>query len=118
MVVTQNSPQPSVKDDAEIVTALRAGDQDVFRDVVADFNPGLVRLARSYVSAELADEVVQETWVAVLRSIDSFVQTYTFEHSSAECADLCNAFIDALHAAEQPILFFRLRDMHKLNAKR
>ncbi|MGH1489724.1 MAG: RNA polymerase sigma factor [Acidimicrobiales bacterium] len=72
MAVAQNSPQPNVRADAEVVAALRAGDQDVFRDVVADFNPGLVRLARSYVSAELADEVVQETWVAVLRSLDSF----------------------------------------------
>lgn len=72
MVVTEDSPEPGVRADSEIVAALRAGNQDVFRDVVAEFNPGLVRLARSYVSAELADEVVQETWVAVVRSIDSF----------------------------------------------
>lgn len=63
-----------MNDDAQIVAALRAGDQKVFREVVAQFNPGLVRLARTYVSAELAEEVVQETWVAVIRSIDRFEQ--------------------------------------------
>ncbi len=61
-----------MNDDSKRVAALRAGDQAVFRDVVAEFNPGLVRLARTYVSAELAEEVVQETWVAVIRSIDRF----------------------------------------------
>lgn len=45
--------------------------------VVAELNPGLVRLARTYVSAELADEVVQETWVAVVRSLDSFEERST-----------------------------------------
>lgn len=72
MVVTQNSPEPEVSDDSSIVAALRAGDQETFRNVVARFNPGLVRLARTYVSAELADEVVQETWIAVVRNIDTF----------------------------------------------
>ena len=72
MVVTRDLPEPGMRADAETVAALRAGNQDVFREVVAEFNPGLVRLARSYVSAELADEVVQETWVAVVRSIDRF----------------------------------------------
>ncbi len=72
MVVTRNFPEPQVNDDTKIVAALRAGDQEVFRDVVAQLNPGLLRLARTYVSAELAEEVVQETWVAVVRSIDRF----------------------------------------------
>ncbi|MGI9595651.1 MAG: RNA polymerase sigma factor [Acidimicrobiales bacterium] len=72
MVVTPNSPEPDVNADSAIVAALRAGDQDIFRDVVARLNPGLVRLARSYVSAELAEEVAQETWVAVVRNIDAF----------------------------------------------
>jgi RNA polymerase sigma-70 factor (ECF subfamily) len=72
LVVTTNSPEPDVNVDSGIVAGLRAGDQDIFRSVVARLNPGLVRLARTYVSAELADEVIQETWVAVIRNIHTF----------------------------------------------
>jgi RNA polymerase sigma-70 factor (ECF subfamily) len=72
LVVTTNSPEPDVNVDSRIVAGLRAGDQDIFRSVVANLNPGLVRLARTYVSPELADEVIQETWVAVIRNIDTF----------------------------------------------
>lgn len=44
----------------------------MFRTLVEDLNPGLTRLARTYVTAAIADEVVQETWMSVLRSIDTF----------------------------------------------
>lgn len=58
--------------DSEVVAALRAGDEDVFRTVFAELTPGLIRLARRYVSEALAEEVAQETWVAVIDSIDRF----------------------------------------------
>ncbi len=58
--------------DSDIVAGLRAGDEDVFRTVVGDLTPGLIRLARHYVSEALAEEVAQETWVAVIGSIDRF----------------------------------------------
>lgn len=61
-------------DDSDIVDALRAGDEDTFRAVVTELNPGLTRLARTYVTQALAEEVVQETWAAVIRSIDTFEQ--------------------------------------------
>lgn len=44
----------------------------MFRSIVKELNPGLTRLARTYVPAAIADEVVQETWMAVVKSIDSF----------------------------------------------
>ena len=44
----------------------------MFRRVVSELNPGLTRLAQTYVPASLADEVVQETWAAVIESLDSF----------------------------------------------
>ena len=56
----------------DVVGALRAGDEDVFRQLVADLTPGLTRLARMYVPLALAEEVVQETWAAVITSIDRF----------------------------------------------
>lgn len=71
-MVSQDSISNVPRDESGVVAALRAGDGDAFRQLVADLNPGLARLARSYVPAALADEVVQETWVAVVRSIDRF----------------------------------------------
>lgn len=58
--------------DSETAAALRAGDEEVFRTVVGQLTPGLIRLARHYVSEALAEEVAQETWVAVICLIDRF----------------------------------------------
>jgi RNA polymerase sigma-70 factor (ECF subfamily) len=63
-----------VTTDSDIVDALSAGDEDAFRAIVTELNPGLTRLARTYVTQALAEEVVQETWAAVIRSIDRFEQ--------------------------------------------
>jgi RNA polymerase sigma-70 factor (ECF subfamily) len=60
-------------DDDRLVAALRAGDEAAFADLVARWSPGLVRLARLHVpSQEVAEDVLQETWMAVLRGIDRF----------------------------------------------
>jgi RNA polymerase sigma-70 factor (ECF subfamily) len=60
-------------DDDRLVAALRAGDEAAFSEVVAAWSPGLLRLARLRVpSPEVAEEVVQETWLVVLRGIDGF----------------------------------------------
>lgn len=58
--------------DTDTITALRAGDHDRFRAIVNQLNPGLARLARTYVTAAIADEVIQETWMAVIKSVDTF----------------------------------------------
>ena len=59
--------------DAEIVAALRRGDEAVFADLVDAYSPGLLRMARMYLRDQaVAEEVVQETWIGVLRGIDRF----------------------------------------------
>ena len=59
--------------DAEIVEALKRGDEAVFADLVEAYSPGLMRMARMYVrDREVVGEVVQDTWIAVLRGIDRF----------------------------------------------
>lgn len=58
--------------DTDTIAGLRAGDEATFRAVVAELNPGLIRLARTYVTEALAEEVVQETWASVVRAIDTF----------------------------------------------
>ena len=60
-------------DDAVLVPALRAGDDAAFAWLIDRYDAMLRRLARNYVSsAAVADEVVQETWLAVLLGIDRF----------------------------------------------
>src|SRR6478672_12790759 len=59
--------------DAEIVAALRRGDETVFAMLVDAYSGGLLRMAQMYVrDRAVAEEVVQETWLAVLRGIDRF----------------------------------------------
>ena len=59
--------------DAEIVRALKRGDESVFAELVDAYSAGLLRMAQMYVrDRAVAEEVVQETWLAVLRGIDRF----------------------------------------------
>jgi len=53
--------------------ALRAGDEAVFAMLVDDLGSSMLRMARLYVSTRaVAEEVVQETWLGVLRGLDRF----------------------------------------------
>ena len=59
--------------DAQLVEALRAGDEDAFARLVREYQPSLVRVARIYVSTQAAaEEVAAETWLAVLNGLDRF----------------------------------------------
>lgn len=59
--------------DAALVTALRAGNEEAFLALVERYHSGLVRLAQHYVrSRAVAEEVAQDTWLAVLERIDHF----------------------------------------------
>jgi RNA polymerase sigma-70 factor (ECF subfamily) len=52
---------------------LRAGDEEAFVDLIQRHHQVMVRVARSYVPSEaVAEEVVQETWLAALRGLPSF----------------------------------------------
>jgi RNA polymerase sigma-70 factor (ECF subfamily) len=60
-------------DDAAVVTALRRGDEAVFTELVNAYSSSLLRLAQDFVrTRSVAEEVVQETWLAVLSGIDRF----------------------------------------------
>src|SRR4051812_20415445 len=66
-------PRELALPDAEIVAALRRGNQAVFAELVDAYSPGLMRMAQMFVrDRAVAEEVVQETWLAVLRGIDRF----------------------------------------------
>ena len=61
------------QNEQELVAALRTGDETAFVALVDRYHPSLVRLARMYVrQPSVAEEVAQETWLAVLNGIDRF----------------------------------------------
>src|SRR3954469_9098420 len=57
----------------ELLDRLRAGDRTAFAELVDAWSPMLLRVARLHVSTHAsAEEVVQETWLAVIRQLDRF----------------------------------------------
>ena len=57
----------------ELVAALRRGEEAAFTRLVDEYGPTLLRVARMYVpTPAVAEEVVQETWIGVLKGIDRF----------------------------------------------
>jgi RNA polymerase sigma-70 factor (ECF subfamily) len=59
--------------DAEVVRALRDGDERTFAEVVRMYNASLLRVAQLYApSRSVAEEAVADTWLAVLNGIDRF----------------------------------------------
>jgi RNA polymerase sigma-70 factor (ECF subfamily) len=66
---------PSFGDEGALVAALRRGDEDAFGWLIDRYDGALRRLARTYVATPaVADEVVQETWLAVVKGINGFEQ--------------------------------------------
>jgi RNA polymerase sigma-70 factor (ECF subfamily) len=60
-------------DEDALVAALKDGDEAAFACLVDQHTPAMLRAARGYVpSREIAEEVVQETWIALLKGIGSF----------------------------------------------
>jgi RNA polymerase sigma-70 factor (ECF subfamily) len=62
-----------LSEDVGLVASLRAGDEDAFATLVDAWSGWMLRLAREHVrSRGVAEEIVQETWLAVLRGLDGF----------------------------------------------
>jgi RNA polymerase sigma-70 factor (ECF subfamily) len=57
----------------ELVEGLRAGDENAFVALVQAHQTNMIRLAMTLVNSKaVAEEVVQDTWLGVLRGIDRF----------------------------------------------
>jgi RNA polymerase sigma-70 factor (ECF subfamily) len=67
-------------EDRELIARLRAGEEEAFLALVERHHDAMLRLARSFVpSMAVAEEVVQETWLAVLRGLDGFAGRSSFK---------------------------------------
>jgi RNA polymerase sigma-70 factor, ECF subfamily len=105
--------------DADVVGRLKQGDEAVFRELIAAHNPALIRVALARVRTRaVAEEVVQETWLGVLRGLDQFearssLKTWIFriltniaitrgvrEHRSVPFSSLAGQEADAV---EEPV---------------
>jgi RNA polymerase sigma-70 factor (ECF subfamily) len=71
-------PEASVDD--VLVEALKAGDKTAFTTLVERHHTSLLRAARLYLrDGHAAEEVVQDTWIAVLTGIDRFEARSSFK---------------------------------------
>ena len=60
-------------DDLALVERLRAGDEEAFMLLVEEHQAMMLRVARMYVSSQaVAEEVVGDAWLAILRGLDGF----------------------------------------------
>jgi RNA polymerase sigma-70 factor, ECF subfamily len=60
-------------DETELIERLRAGDEAAFAALVDELTPALMRVALMYVpSRAIAEEVVADTWLGVIKGIDRF----------------------------------------------
>jgi RNA polymerase sigma-70 factor (ECF subfamily) len=67
-------------DEAELIARLRAGDEAAFMTLVDRYHAPLLRLAQSFVpNRAVAEEVVQDTWLGVLRGLDRFEGRSSFK---------------------------------------
>ncbi len=65
--------RPDDADERALVAALRRGEEAAFVTLVDCHGASLLRVARTFVrDGAVAEEVVQETWLAVLNGIDRF----------------------------------------------
>jgi RNA polymerase sigma-70 factor, ECF subfamily len=61
------------REDACLVEGLRAGDEAAFAALMRMYGAGMLRVAQMFVpSRAVAEEVVQEAWLGVLKGIDRF----------------------------------------------
>jgi RNA polymerase sigma-70 factor (ECF subfamily) len=60
-------------DESALIARLRAGDERAFMELVTAHTPGMRRLALGFVrTPAVADDVVSESWLAVLNGLDRF----------------------------------------------
>ena len=66
--------------DQSLLERLQAGDETAFSQLVAKYHASMVRIAAIYVKEfAIAEEVAQETWIAILKGLDRFEGRSSFK---------------------------------------
>ena len=102
----------ALTDEQALVAALRQGDEAAFAALLDRYQGPMVALAMHYVrDRAVAEEVAQETWLAVLKGIDRFegraaVKTWIFQIlvNRAKTRGICEGRTVPLSALENPDL--------------
>jgi RNA polymerase sigma-70 factor (ECF subfamily) len=66
-------------DDSHLLAAIREGDELAFVALVERYHSSLLRLARLYVEPNATEDVVQDTWIGVLRGLSAFEGRASFK---------------------------------------
>lgn len=67
------APAAPADRDRELIPLLLTGNEDAFADLFRRYHGPLLRFARLFVgTAEIAEEIVQDTWLAVLTGLPAF----------------------------------------------
>ena len=70
---SEENPTNPYTGEVNLIEALRNGDETAFAALVEQYYASMVRIAMLYVPDQaIAEDVVQETWVGVLRGLDRF----------------------------------------------
>ena len=70
----------AVDDDGALIERLRSGDEAAFVELVRRYQPRLLRVAESTVASRaVAEEVCQDTWIAVVRGVERFEGRSSFK---------------------------------------
>ncbi len=65
--------------DSELINRVRVGDEGAFAELAGKYQSSMLSIARGYVpSGAVAEEVVQEAWIGVLRGIGRFERRSSF----------------------------------------
>src|SRR4029077_13879269 len=80
IVMCRELPSSLVDDDQVLVDRLRSGDESAFVELVRRYPPRLLRVASATAGrGSVAQEVTQDTWLAVFRGIDRFEGRSSFK---------------------------------------
>jgi RNA polymerase sigma-70 factor, ECF subfamily len=67
------APETLIRDEATLLRRLRDGDEASFETLVEDYYGMMLSVAQSYVKTRaVAEDVVQDAWLGVLRGLDRF----------------------------------------------
>jgi len=56
----------------ELIDKMLSGEQDAYRHAVKTYQPIMLQVAKAIIGEALADEVVQESWISVVRALPKF----------------------------------------------